>query len=143
MTGRQPVLCSLGRRFLAILYDCLLLSSVLFLGTVTLLPLTGGAAIHSGNPFYSTYLLALSYGYFVWQWVHGGQTLGMRAWRVSLQRPDGGRPGWSEASIRFTAALCSWLPAGLGFAWALFDRDSLALHDRLSKTRLIEDAPTD
>jgi uncharacterized RDD family membrane protein YckC len=40
------------------------------------------------------------------------------------------------ASLRFFAAILSWLPAGLGFWWQLWDKDKLAWHDRLSGTRL-------
>lgn len=137
MTGPAAAGCSLSRRFLAIFYDSLLLASILFFGTAILLPLTGGEAIPAGNVFYALYLGSLSYAYFAWQWVHGGQTLGMRAWHVALTRLDDGPPGWGEASLRFLLALLSWLPAGFGFFWARFDRDGLALHDRLSKTRLV------
>ena len=60
----------------------------------------------------------------------------MLAWGLRVEGEDGRPPGLSEASIRFFAAILSWLPLGLGFLWQLWDKDDLAWHDRLSGTRL-------
>ena len=49
---------------------------------------------------------------------------------------DGARPGVLAASIRFFAAILSWIPLGLGFWWQLRDKDGLTWHDRLSGTRV-------
>ena len=35
-------------------------------------------------------------------------------------------------------AILSWLPAGLGYFWQLWDTDKLTWHDRLSQTRVID-----
>ncbi len=43
----------------------------------------------------------------------------------------------AAASGRFIVAIISWLPAGLGFWWQLWDRDKLTWHDRVSGTRLV------
>lgn len=127
----------LWRRLLAILYDGLLLAAVLMVATAVLLPLTGGEAIPKrGNTLYQLYLLAVGTGFFALFWRHGGQTLGMRAWRLRLQGAHG-PVSWREAWLRAGAALLSWLPLGLGFAWSLIDRERLAWHDRLSGTRLV------
>jgi uncharacterized RDD family membrane protein YckC len=83
------------------------------------------------------YLLLIAFAFFGWFWVHGGQTLGMRAWRLRLVSADGGPVSWKQAAIRFAAALLSWSCLGLGFFWALIDREKRAWHDRLSGTRLI------
>lgn len=125
------------RRFAAIAYDSLLLFSVLFFGTLVVLALTGGRAITPGNTLYRGYLLVLSLLYFAWFWTHGGQTPGMRAWRLRLRGRDAGAVTWGQAVARFTAALVSWLAFGLGFAWALWDRERLTWHDRLSRTVLV------
>jgi uncharacterized RDD family membrane protein YckC len=132
----QDSSCGLVRRLAAIGYDSLLLSAVLFAATAVLLPFTGGEAIHSGNYFYLLYLIGCSYLYFAWQWTHGGQTLGMRAWKVRLQVLDSGQLDWTIASKRFLLAMLSWLFAGAGFLWALFDTDRLAFHDRYSGSGL-------
>jgi len=134
-----PVRCNLFRRLLAICYDCLLLAGLLFVATALLLPFTGGTAIHSGNYLYLLYLILCCYGYFGWQWTHGGQTLGMRAWKVRLYGPDFGKVDWPVASKRFVLAMLSWLLCGAGFIWALFDKDSLALHDRYSGSALFRE----
>ena len=118
------------------LYDGLLLLAVLFVATFPVLPLTGGAAVSSGNPVYAGYLLLITYLYFAGQWVRGGRTLGMRAWRIRLRGPDGGAPGWCACSIRFAAALLCWAPAGLGFFSGVGRPDRLAWHDRISGTWL-------
>lgn len=128
--------CGLFRRLLAISYDCLLLAGVLFIATALLMPFTHGEAIHSGNLFYLLYLIGCCYLFFAWQWTHGGQTLGMRAWKIIVLGPDQKPVDWKTASKRFVLALISWLMAGAGFLWALFDREALTFHDRYSGSGL-------
>ena len=48
------------------------------------------------------YLLSVCFGYFGGFWVHGGQTLGMKAWRIKVIRLDGSRLGWIAALKRFS-----------------------------------------
>ncbi|MBI2993946.1 MAG: RDD family protein [Gammaproteobacteria bacterium] len=129
------------RRLLAICYDALLLGSVLFAATFALLPFSGGVAIRPDNPLYAIYLTTITYLYYAWPWLHGGQTLGMRAWGIRLVRAGGGAPRVRDTLLRFAGALVSTLPLGLGFLYALADRDGRALHDLVSGTRLIRVDP--
>ena len=133
--SHQPA--SLLHRLAALLYDGLLLMGLLFTGTVLLLPFTNGQAIPAGNHAYQAYLLGLMALFYGWYWTHGGQTLGMRAWRLRVQTPQGRSLSWEQAGLRLICALLSWLPLGLGFLWALFDREQKTWHDRLSKTVMV------
>ena len=118
----------------AIVYDTLLLIGILFLATALILPLTGGTAIARGNPFYSGYLLFICFSFFGWFWTHGGQTLGMRAWKIRVQQSNGLGISWTQALLRFLAAIISWLVLGFGFLWMLVDREKRTWHDRFSDT---------
>jgi uncharacterized RDD family membrane protein YckC len=124
------------RRMAAMLYDALLLAAVLFLATLFLLPFVPGGVVEPGNIPYMIYLLLVAWLYFAWSWTHGGQTLGMRAWRLRLRRRDGGDVSFADATRRFASACLSWLPCGAGYLWAILDPERLALHDRLSGTVL-------
>src|SRR5690606_34805448 len=70
-------------------------------------------------------------------WRCGGQTLGMRPWQLHLQSRDGSSPGWPALWLRYVAGTMSLLCGGLGFWWALIDRQKLTWHDRLSGTQLV------
>lgn len=70
-------------------------------------------------------------------WRRGGQTLGMRPWRLHLRGTGGEVPGWGALWRRYAVGTLSLLAGGLGFWWAWFDRDRLTWHDRLSGTRLV------
>ncbi len=129
--------CSLIRRFFAIFYDGLLLGSVLFIATLIILPLIGDGAIESGNLIYNVYLLIISYLFFCWQWMNGGQTLGMKSWHIKLVASDQALLTWRKVSIRFLTAILSWLLLGAGFFWSMFNEQRLTLHDKLSDTRLV------
>ncbi|MFO1432341.1 MAG: RDD family protein [Candidatus Competibacteraceae bacterium] len=109
VTSEPPRLWKAGllRRLAAISYDSLLLLAVLFIATVLVLPLNGGVAIRH-NPFFSSYLFVVCFLFYGWFWTHGGQTLGMRAWKLRLQRRDGGVVTWWQALARFLLA-CLWL----------------------------------
>jgi uncharacterized RDD family membrane protein YckC len=122
------------RRFAAICYDSLLLIAVLFAATAIVLPLNGGKAFSRDQLYYPGYLLAVSFFFFGWFWTHGGQTLGMRAWKIRVLTFDRQPLTWKQALARFCAALLSWGICGLGFLWIVFSREKRAWHDSLSKT---------
>ena len=121
---------------MAVCYDALLLLAVLFLATALVLPLNSGHAFSAGQYFYPLYLLAISFIFYGWFWTHGGQTLGLRSWKIKVCNLDGGSVGWRRSGLRFAAAALSWAVFGLGFFWCLFDKNRLCWHDYLSKTRL-------
>lgn len=129
----------LPRRLAAMLYDFLLLIALWWLVSMAFLPLSGGEAIVRGSQLFHLYQLALALTpllFFVGFWSRGGQTLGMRAWRFKVVTSSGAPLTPGAALKRAGAALLSLVPAGLGFWWAIFDRDKLAWHDRLSGSRL-------
>jgi uncharacterized RDD family membrane protein YckC len=134
---------SLGRRFGAIIYDSLLLLALMFLGTLPFVAIRGGEPVDPGDIFYRLTLLLIAYFFFTGYWSIHGQTLGMQAWRLQLETLDGGKPGFAAVTLRFFAAIISWLPAGLGFWWQLWDKDGLAWHDRWSGTCLRHCPKTD
>jgi len=126
--------CSLPRRLAIILYDGIVVIAVAFFATLPVVLIRGGAV--EGSPVFTLYLLAVIFLFFGWFWTHGGQTIGMRAWRVRVIRDDGDSLRWSNAAVRYAAAILSWVALGAGFWWSLLDRDGLTWHDRLSATRL-------
>ena len=132
-----PMPPGLARRLAAIAYDSLLLTAVLLVATAVLLPFTGGEAIRPGSGWYAAYLLIVSFAYFGWFWTHGGQTLGMRSWRLRLVGDGRNGATWGQALVRFAAAAVSWLVFGVGFLWMLVDSERLTWHDRISATRLV------
>jgi uncharacterized RDD family membrane protein YckC len=131
----------LFRRLFAIFYDCFLLAAILFLTTGITIVLNGGKAVeqeHALYPLLVFSLAAMIYLYFTWFWVNGGQTLGMKTWKIRLLTLDGSRFSWGSASIRFFTSIASWCCFGLGFLWSLFERRRRCWHDIASKSALLD-----
>lgn len=136
-TPTENQIPGLIRRLAAMLYDGLLLTALLFVATAIItLPLgyPSGVMLLVFQVFIFGLIPLI---FFTGFWIRGGQTLGMRAWRLRLVRMDGEEIGWRDALKRHLAALLSILVFGLGFIWILVDPEKLAWHDRLSKTRLL------
>jgi uncharacterized RDD family membrane protein YckC len=130
----------LPRRLAALLYDGVLLFGILLLAAglviVPYMTLTAGD-FPSTAWWFRAWLVAVIGGFYAYFWTHGGQTLGMSAWRLRLVRADGGKPRLADALLRLACATVALAPAGLGLLWVLIDRDGLAWHDRWSRTRLV------
>jgi uncharacterized RDD family membrane protein YckC len=77
--------------------------------------------------------------YATTSWRRGGQTLGMRPWRLRLVAVDGGPVTARAAWLRYATGTLSLLAGGAGFWWAWIDRDRLAWHDRASGTRPVRE----
>jgi uncharacterized RDD family membrane protein YckC len=128
---------SLVRRLAAVLYDGLLIAAVLFLATLPFIALRAGEPVEPGNLLYQLTLVFITFAFFVGFWSRKGRTLGMQSWGLQLEAAGGESPTVLACIIRFLAAILSWVPFGLGFAWQLWDKDQLTWHDRLSGTRLV------
>jgi uncharacterized RDD family membrane protein YckC len=130
--------CGLLRRFGAILYDTLLVLALLFLVTIPFIAARGGEPVETnGNRVYQLTIMLVVFFFFTIFWSRSGRTLGMQSWGLQLETRDGKVPAFSVATVRFFAAMLSWLALGLGFLWQLWDKDKLTWHDRLSGTRLV------
>lgn len=126
------------RRVGAMLYDALLVTALLFLATLPFIAIRGGKPVEANeNLVYQFVLVVVIFGFFVGFWTRSGRTLGMQSWRLQLETRDGSQPTFAVATLRFFAALLSWLPAGIGFLWQLVDKEKLTWHDRISKTRIV------
>lgn len=133
-------------RLLAMVYDALpVLALWMLAGTAFTLAYTfsGHAQRENIAPFSAWQWLlwavcwVVTGAYATASWRRGGQTLGMRPWRLKLVSADGTALRRAQLWLRFAVATLSLLLGGLGFWWALLDRQRLAWHDRASGTRLV------
>ena len=128
----------LGRRLASGLYDLLLLAALVLVATFPFLAVFGDATSGWRRHVLQGWVLAVAGAYFTWFWTHGGQTLPMKTWRLRLVRGDGAAVSVPRAIHRFLLAALGFFALGLGFLWALFDREGQFLHDRLAGTALVD-----
>jgi uncharacterized RDD family membrane protein YckC len=141
------------RRLAAMVYDTLiavavgLLAAIVITGVITAL-LENGVLSKQGyehvsdliqSSFY--YSLAIQVwvvlwvsGFFLWFWKNGGQTLGMRAWRLRIFSLHEGTPiGYKVLVLRLISSL-----AGLGTLLVLIDfKSKQSLQDRVAGTQML------
>lgn len=131
---------SVWRRLAALCYDLLLLTALAASFTLLVLAVRLGVAVQPGTWWYELSLLAIAMLFFCGFWVRGGQTLGMRAWRIRVVRVDGSALTWRQSVARFAAGLVAAAPAGLGLWWSFLDAERRGWHDRWTGTRVVRAA---
>ncbi len=130
----EPVLpAPLWRRLVAALYDIFLLLGLWLGATLIVMLMAHLAGLKPGVGFTRALLFLLSFGFFGWFWTHGGQTLGMRAWRLRVRRTDGSALNWPAAMTRFALSIS----LGISVLWCWLDSSRRAWHDRLSGTEVV------
>jgi len=116
------------------LYESLLLLAMLATATLLFIWLLGDATAGYKHYLLQAYLWLIAGAYFIWCWIKSGQTLAMQTWRIKLVNRAGQPISLIHACKRY---LLATLFFGASFLWALFDRESQFLHDRLTGSRLI------
>jgi uncharacterized RDD family membrane protein YckC len=153
-------ICPLWRRLLALLYDLVaVLAIVMTVGLMCQLAthgqlITVGAGVHIVWWYRPLQALVVS-GYFVFSWLRGGQTLGMRPWRIRVTTRQGASLSLRHAVVRVVAGAVPllmlllapvlgmrttlWCVLGLWIAWfatGLFDGRRRAVHDLIAGTEI-------
>jgi uncharacterized RDD family membrane protein YckC len=152
--------CPLWRRLLALVYDLLIVVAIVMMVGLLCQLATCGKLIRTGATtvvpiWYQALQGAVVAAYFIGSWRRGGQTLGMRPWRIRVTRDDGGTLTLQQALIRVLVAaaplvllllapmiglhatLWTLLVVWAGwFAVAMFDPRRRALHDIAAGTEI-------
>lgn len=123
------------RRLAAALYDGLLLLALWFCVAFLVIAARSGQPIPPLTLWFELLLWGLGLLFCGWFWTHGGQTLGLRAWRLKAVRADGGALNWRQSLARYALALPSWVSV-IGVLWSLQDREGRALHELGSGSKL-------
>lgn len=132
----KPPLPGIGRRLGSLLYESLVVFAVLLVGYLLPQIVLHGFGVMIAGRMQWVHVFAVLLLYFVWFWLNGGQTLPMKTWKLRLASADGGALRPAQALLRYLAAWPGVLFFGVGFLWALFDRDRQFLHDRIAGTRI-------
>jgi len=157
-----PSPAGLTRRLGAVIYDSLLLLALWLVLGLIFLGLSSRLQINL-VPVQFVANLVLAWGFFVWFWTHGGQTLGMQTWSLHLVTASGRPVTVWPATVRYLVALAQWLllllgvhlarthgaPAAiavtalvlLGLGVSLLHPRQQMFHDWLSGTQLQRTAP--
>ena len=124
----------LGWRILALVYDSLPMIPLVMLTSLAFVWLHGGHTVED-SPILALLQLATTWVlvglYFVLSWRRGGQTMGMRPWRLRVLAGDGKPAASSALWLRYLVAT---LTPVLCLLWCLIDSERRGLHDLASGT---------
>lgn len=122
------------------LYACLFYEAIIQIGLwfiVTFLALAVLNIDLTSNSNLLRFILWASSGmYFIYSWMHGGQTLAMKAWKLRLNFPEEKR-NFSYFFSRYFFASMSLFFFGIGFFYIFFDKKNRYLHDRILGSEII------
>jgi len=133
----NPVHAGLLRRLAAATYDTLLVVALFVIPTSAAMALRGGEPVPPGSALFQALLITTAGTFFIGFWTHGGQTLGMRAWRLRVEDCTGNALTLRRGLVRFIVAIPSIAVFGLGIFWLLFDPHNRTLPDRIAGTRVV------
>ena len=137
MNMTAPSLIKLGA---CLLYELLTVIAIVFVSAGLFLWIVGDATHGAKRLLLQIFLWLIVGAYFIWCWRQSGQTLAMQAWKIKLIGDDSQLLSLNIAILRYILATLSVVLCGLGFLWAIIDRQHLFLHDRLLKTRIVTNA---
>lgn len=151
---------TIKRRLTVMIYE-----GVLLFGVVAIADLLFALIFQQRHALYlrhaAQYWLFIVIGaYFIWFWMHSGQTLPMKTWRMRLVTLDGRQLPLRRALARYFLAWL-WFVPGLAIAWLLGAKEWTAvaivmanilawaltaslhpsrqfLHDRIAGTKIIQ-----
>jgi len=134
---------NLFKRLASMVYDALIVIAIWFLIGFVFLAIRGVDVAQQDPHALKTqlfpFLLLGTFAFYSWFWMHGGQTLGMRAWRLQVvdAHLDGRPLNIVQCLSRYLMALISLSAFGLGYLWVIFSPSGDTWHDSFSGTRTL------
>jgi uncharacterized RDD family membrane protein YckC len=137
-TGAEPRPAAAWRRIAAGIYDVFPLLAIWMIVTFAVVGARGMQPVPPYTWWYELLLAACAFAYFGVSWRRGGQTLGMRAWKLAVVGDDGATVGWPRWLLRFAVMGVSLAAGLLGVLWGFVDPQRRMWHDLAARTRVID-----
>lgn len=134
LMGQAPSLMKLGA---CLLYELLTITAIVFVSAGLFVWLFGDATYGLKRLMLQLFLWCVIGAYFILCWLKSGQTLAMQAWKIRVLDQHNQMLSLKLAVLRYILVNMSLLLCGIGFLWAIVDRERLFLHDRLLNCRLV------
>ncbi len=120
------------RRIAAFFYDSLLLIAIFFVVASISIAFNQGQAIE--NHAFKLVLYGVGFLFFSWFWRHGGQTLGMQAWRIKVISESNEQITYKQCVQRYLAGTFLF---GITLFAAVLRKSGQGFHDTWSKTKIV------
>ena len=122
------------KRLLALIYDGLVVTALILISGLVSSVIARGEA----PAWLTQMLIVLSVGGYFWlSWSRGGQTAGMRAWRLRLVKLDGEAITNDVAFKRLAWRVVTLAPTGVMLFTGWLSPIGQTVYDRLSNTRVV------
>ncbi len=129
---------SIWKHYAAFLYDIFPILGITILTTFITLLFRNGEAISPGTSWFRILISFEILFYYIYSWKIGGQTLGMRAWKLKIIPSDATTGmSWGNSFIRFIIGILSTATLGLGIVWKRFSKEKKSWMDICSQSRTI------
>ncbi len=131
-------------RFVAYLIDGIVIGVPLLILGAILGAFSGSSTanqVSAGLVIWYLIDLVVSIGYFIYFWsAGGGQTLGMRMFKLRVIKTNGSRVSVGSAVLRYIGMIINSIIFGLpiGWIWAAFDKNKQGWHDKIAGTYVIK-----
>ena len=144
---KNPVSAPVWRRLAALTYDTFILLALSFAYGALVTGASaalGGEARDDYTPMFNNIAFFLGWmltlvSFYLWFWWRGGQTLGMKTWRIQLihNSQQTGGVAFKWLVVRVIAGIPCFCLFGVGYWYGLTRKDGDCLHDIISKTRVV------
>jgi len=130
----------LWKHLASLIYDIFPILGILLSTSLVLVLLRGGKEVEPLTFWFQLLLCFEVYFYFSYSWKKGGQTIGMRAWKIGIANYQ--TLTWTQVTLRFFSGLLSVCLLGAGLWYRYINSDKLTWMDMACGQTVIDLSPT-
>jgi len=130
---------SIWKHFAAFLYDLFPITGVFILTSLIVMLVRNGTIVDQHTLWFDILILLELVLYYSYSWKIGGQTLGMRAWKIKIVPNNVNQSNltWFQAIFRFLIGVLSTILIGAGLFWKLISKNNQSWMDISSQSTTI------
>ena len=129
---------NIWKHIAAFIYDLFPVIAIILLSSLLVLILRNGEMVPRHTLWFDILIIIEIALYYIYSWKIGGQTLGMRAWKLKIISTDNTlRITWTQSVVRFITGVLSTLLLGTGLFWKYFSKKKLSWMDITSHSKTI------
>lgn len=126
----------LWKHLAALTYDIFPILALFLVTSLILVLIRQGEEVQPRTFWMQGILFIEVFLYFTYSWKKGGQTLGMRAWKIAIKDPH--LMSWKQVTMRFFAGMASTILLGFGLWSRAFNPSHSTWMDQACGQRIVD-----